>query len=151
MEQTDAAAETRAVGVGRDAHLNVLVLADRNLAALTAVCQPEGITHQQYAALWSLCLADDPDTGIPIGAVADGLINRASDTTRLIDRLERTGLAERVPNPTDRRSVLVRATDDGRRVFATVTPRLQAFHQQQWSALSADELDTLNHLLAKAL
>ena len=64
-------------------------------------------------ALWVLCLADDPDAGLPIGAVADGLLNRASDTTRLIDRLERAGLAERFPNPADRRGVLVRATRAG--------------------------------------
>jgi DNA-binding MarR family transcriptional regulator len=88
---------------------------------------------------------------VPVGAVADGLLNRASDTTRLIDRLEKAGLAERLPNPTDRRSVLVRATAAGRRVFATITPRLQEFHRRQWSRLSASEVDVLHDLLAKAL
>jgi DNA-binding MarR family transcriptional regulator len=78
-------------------------------------------------------------------------LNRASDSTRLIDRLERAGLAERLPNPSDRRSVLVRATARGRRVFAKVTPRLQEYHRHQWSNLSAAEVDTLNRLLAQAL
>jgi DNA-binding MarR family transcriptional regulator len=143
--------EPKAVSVGRDVHVNVLLLAHRNLDALEALCQFEGITHQQYIALWILCLADDPDAGLPMGAVADGLLNRASDTTRLVDRLERAGLAERLPNPTDRRSVLVRATAEGRRVFASITPRLQEFHRHQWSNLAPPEVDTLNHLLAKAL
>ena len=88
---------------------------------------------------------------MPIGAIADGLLNRASDITRLVDRLERSGLAERLPNPADRRSVLVRATPAGRRVFAAVTPQLQEFHRRQWSNLSTAEVDTLNQLLAKAL
>lgn len=144
-------AEPRTVGVSRDAHLNVLLLADRNLRELEEICGAEGATHQQYVALWTLCLADDPDAGVPMGAVADGLLNRASDTTRLVDRLERAGLAERLPHPVDRRSVLVRATAEGRRVFAAVTPKLQAFHRRQWSNLTSDELSALHHLLAKAL
>ena len=143
--------ESSDVAVGRDAHLNVLLLADRNLAILDTICRRHGVTHQQYVALWTLCLAEDADAGIPIGSIADGLLNRASDTTRLVDRLERAGLAERIPNPEDRRSVLVRATEAGRTAFAGVTPELQAFHRQQWSALSASELDILNHLLAKAM
>ena len=96
--------------VGRGVHLNVVLLADRHLAALEEICAAEGLTHQQYVALWTLCLADDSDAGMPIGAIADGLLNRASDITRLVDRMERSGLAERLPNPADRRSVLVRAT-----------------------------------------
>jgi DNA-binding MarR family transcriptional regulator len=151
MTRSSTVAEPRAVAVGRDVHLNVLLLADRNLHELEEICGAEGVTHQQYVALWTLCLADDPDAGVPMGAVADGLLNRASDTTRLVDRLERAGLAERFPHPADRRSVLVRATATGRRVFATVTPQLQTFHRRQWSHLSPDELTTLRNLLTKAL
>ena len=77
-------------------------------------------------ALFVLCLSDEPDAGMPIGAVADGLLNRASDTTRLVDRLERAGLAERFPNPADRRGVLVRATAEGRAVFEAMTPDINA-------------------------
>jgi len=143
--------EPRAVRVGRDVHINMLLLANRSLGVLDEICQAAGITHQQYVALRTLCLADDPGAGLPIGAVADGLLNRASDTTRLIDRLEKAGLAERLTNPSDRRSVLVRATPAGHRAFAEVTPKLQEFHRRQWSNLSAAEVDTLHGLLAKAL
>jgi DNA-binding MarR family transcriptional regulator len=139
------------VRVGRDVHINVLRLAHRSLGVLDEICQAAGITHQQYVALWTLCLTDDPESGLPIGAIADGLLNRASDTTRLIDRLQKAGLAERLANPSDRRSVLVRATPAGHRVFAEVTPKLQEFHRRQWSSLSAAEVDTLRGLLAKAL
>lgn len=137
--------------VGREAHVNVLLLANRNHEALDEICHGEGVTHQQYVALWTLCLTGDPDAGLPMRAVADGLLNRASDTTRLVDRLERAGLVERLANPADRRSVLVRATAEGHRVFRAVTPRLQHHHRRQWSHLSSAEIDTLNHLLSKAL
>ena len=137
--------------MARDVHINVLLLANRSLEQLEEICRTDGITHSQYVALWTLCLADDPDAGVPLGSVADGLLNRASDTTRLIDRLERAGLAERLPNPADRRGVLVRATDDGRRRFAVLTPRIQEFHARQWSNLSRREVEDLRKLLAKAL
>jgi DNA-binding MarR family transcriptional regulator len=151
MQSTQMVREPKPVRVGRDVHVNVLLLANRSLDALEEICQGEGITHQQYVALWTLCLSDDPEAGLPIGAIADGLLNRASDTTRLIDRLERSRLAERLPNPTDRRSVLVRATAEGHRVFDAVTPELQEFHRRQWANLSPAEVDTLNTLLTKAL
>jgi len=143
--------ESRAVARGRNVHLNVLLLANRNLDQLETICRTVDLTHAQYVALFVLCLADDPDAGMPIGAVADGLLNRASDTTRLVDRLERAGLAERFPNPADRRGVLVRATPQGRAVFEVVTPEINALHERQWSNLSVDETRQLDRLLLKAL
>lgn len=151
MASARTAKEPKALRVARDVHVNVLLLANRNLETLEQICQPFGLTHQQYVALWRLCLADEPENGMPIGAVADGLLNRASDITRLVDRLEHARFVERLPNPTDRRSVLVRVTTKGQRVFEAVTPELQAFHRRQWSHLSPAEVTTLHHLLAKAL
>jgi hypothetical protein len=57
------------------------------------ICREEGLSQAQYVALWVLCLSDAPEARLPIGAIADGLLNRASDTTRLVDRLEKGGLA----------------------------------------------------------
>ncbi len=143
--------EPRAVRAARDAHVNVILAANRGLGQLEEICREHGLTHSQYVALWVLCLGDDPDAGLPIGSVADGLLTRAADVTRLVDRLEQAGLAERFPHPTDRRGVLVRATRRGRDIFAAATAEVQAFHRTQWSNLDPAELDTLNRLLVKAL
>lgn len=143
--------ETRDVRRARDVHVDLLLLANRSLDQLEDICRAHGLTHSQYVALWTLCLAPEADTGIPVSAVADGLLNRASDTTRLIDRLERSGLAERLPNPADRRGVLVRATADGRARFAAVTPEIQEFHAGQWDNLTLAETRQLRRLLTKAL
>ena len=146
-----AVSEPKAIRRGRDVHVNVILLANRALDQMEAICQTEDLTHSQYVALWTLCLADGAETGIPVSAVSDGLLNRAADTTRLIDRLEKAGLVERLPNPADRRGVLVRATPAGHERFASVTPKLQAFHAEQWDMLDAAETDDLRRLLAKAL
>ena len=143
--------ESRADRLARETHVNVLLAANRFSDGMDRVCRTEGISEAQYVALWVLCLADDAAVGVPMGSLADGLINRASDTTRLVDRLEHAGLVERLPNPDDRRGVLVRATADGAAVFSRVTPRLKAYHRSQWAGLSNEELETLHGLLARAL
>lgn len=143
--------ESKAVRRAREVHVNILLLAHRTLDQVEEICQTEGTTHSQYTALWTLCLAEAADEGIPASAVTDGLLNRASDTSRLIDRLERAGLAERLPNPTDRRGILVRATAEGRKRFQAITPKLQAFHATQWSNLTAAETASFGKLMGKAL
>ena len=150
MTTTALPKESRAARVGRLAHLNVLIAADRDRDAIEERCKPEGITMAQYATLWVLCLADAPE-GVTTGALADGLITRTPDVTRLVDRLVNAGLAERAQSPPDRRVVLVRPTAKGREVFARVAPRVTEYHEQQWSNLSKSELETLHTLLAKAL
>ena len=145
------ARESRAERLRREVHINVLLASGRFSEGMDQVCRTEGISQAQYVVLWVLCLSDDAATGLPTGAVADGLINRASDVTRLVDRLEKAGLVERRPNPDDRRGVLVRATAEGAKVFRKVEPRMRAFHRAEWAGLSAAELETLHRLLGKAL
>ena len=111
------------MALARDVHVNLLLLSSRSLDALEELCRDEGITHAQYVALWTLCLADDPDAGLPVGAVADGRLNRAPDATRLTDRPERAGPVERGRNPHRRRRGLVRTTDAGGGVAAPGPPR----------------------------
>jgi DNA-binding MarR family transcriptional regulator len=44
-----------------------------------------------------------------------------------IGRLESRGHAERIPNPDDRRSYLVRLTDEGQRLLGQARPRFRAY------------------------
>jgi DNA-binding MarR family transcriptional regulator len=142
--------ESKAARLGRLAHLNVLIAADRDRDAIEERCRVEGITMAQYIALWVLCLADAPD-GIPTSALADGLITRQPDVTRLVDRLVKADLAERRASENDRRVVLVKATEKGRATFAALHPSISEYHEQQWSHLTPAELRQLHELLAKAL
>lgn len=50
------------------------------------------------------------DAEVPVGALGDGLGLSSAATTGLVDRLARTGLARRRPDPADRRRVLVSLT-----------------------------------------
>jgi DNA-binding MarR family transcriptional regulator len=135
----------------RSAHLNVKIAAQRFDGHVEQICRRYNISQAQFGVLWVLCLAPNAKTGMPVGEIADGLITRASDATRLIDRLEAAGLVERLRHPDDRRSVLVRATTAGKRVFKTAAPQIDRYHAEAWSNLTNTELITLDRLLIKAL
>ncbi len=136
--------------LGRDAFITTFIAGNRFTEDIEQCCRAEGISHALYAALWVLCLADTPD-GLPMGALADGLLTRAADTTRLVDRLVRQRLATRKSSEADRRVVLVSATSRGRQLFERLTADIKALHRQQWDALTTDELREVTRLLNKAL
>ncbi|MEM7755331.1 MAG: MarR family transcriptional regulator [Planctomycetota bacterium] len=88
--------------------------------------------------------------GLPVSGIAQHMLTREPDMTRLIDRLEKLGLVERSRCPSDRRRVLVVPTRDGTSVTADLKPALEALHREHLGHLSADEQSTLNQLLHKA-
>ena len=71
--------------------------------------------------------------------------------TAAIDRLERKGLVERVPNPTDRRGSLVRLTDAGRSVVDEAISGQVVAESRLVSVLDPDEQAQLRALLHKLL
>lgn len=135
---------------GREAFINLFLASGKLTADVEKLCRAEGLTMSHYTVLWFLCQRSDGE-GVPMGTVIDGHLNRASDATRLADRLTSLGLIERLSSPTDRRVVLIRTTEAGRAVFERLTRRIQALHREQWSALTAVELRELRRLLGKVL
>ncbi|MFZ5625193.1 MAG: MarR family winged helix-turn-helix transcriptional regulator [Gemmatimonadota bacterium] len=73
------------------------------------VVEREGITLQQYNVLRILRGAGA--SGCPTLDIGDRMIEHAPGITRLVDRLERAGLAQRR-----------RCTEDRRQVFCEITP-----------------------------
>lgn len=136
--------------LGREAFINLYLASGKLSAEVEKLCREEGIAMSHYTVLWFLSHENAPE-GVPMGAVIDGHLNRASDATRLADRLCDLGFLERLASPSDRRVVLVRITGAGREVFERLTLRVKALHREQWKGLGAGELETLNRLLAKVL
>jgi DNA-binding MarR family transcriptional regulator len=71
--------------------------------------------------------------------------------TAALDRLERRGLVERMPNPDDRRGSLVRLTDEGRQAIEAAVDLQADVERRLVDPLSAKELDQLVGLLRKLL
>ncbi len=136
--------------LGREAFINLFLASGKLTAEVEQLCREEQITMSHFTVLWFLSQREEPE-GVPMGAVIDGHLNRASDATRLADRLTTLGYIERLASPADRRVVLVRLTDAGREVFVRLTRRIRALHREQWKALTAKELRELRRLLVKVM
>ena len=60
-----------------------------------------------------------------------------------IGRLESRGHAERIPNPDDRRSYLVRLTDEGQRLLRQARPRFRAYAEAVETRLGEERIGQL--------
>jgi DNA-binding MarR family transcriptional regulator len=69
--------------------------------------------------------------------------------TGILDRLESAGLVERLPNPDDRRAILVHLTKKGRETGLQVMKFMEEANKEFIKGLSADEEKALRGTLKK--
>lgn len=136
--------------LNRDVYIFLNLVATRLSSDVERLCREENLTEAHYRILWVLCLADAAD-GMTMGDIVDGLVNKASDVTRLVDKLEHQGLVKRSPSKDDRRRMIVKLTPAGRRVFARLTPRIKNLHVAQMAGLTEKDKRSLASLLNAAL
>jgi DNA-binding MarR family transcriptional regulator len=77
------------------------------------------------------------------------MINKMSNTTRLVDKLILKGLVERFTCEKNRRKVDIFITDQGLKLLTEIDPVVEEVEAQITSNLSTQELETLNTLLTK--
>lgn len=108
--------------------------------------QKAQLTLQQFNVLRILRgRAPEPATN---SLIKERMLDRMSDVSRIIDRLVMKGLAERRPNPIDRRSVSVHITEKGLEALA-VLEETMLLNDLLCDQLSEDECQLLNTLLDK--
>ena len=78
------------------------------------------------------------------------MLSSAGVTSR-IDRLERRGLVRRLPDPDDRRGVIVELTDQGLEVVDAAVAALAINDRQLLERLDAQEIAELEAVLRKLL
>ena len=118
--------------------------------ALRETLVPYGITGEDWSVLSTLRLRKEGKRSSP-GALARDLELSSGAMTSRLDRLEELGYIRRLPDPGDRRGVVVELTDEGRNAWdaaAEVQGRKEAFFA---SALSHEEQRLLNTLLRKLM
>lgn len=65
----------------------------------------------------------------------------------LVDDLEKAGLVERLPDPNDRRSRLIRATEQGAQRLVATRDAISAAESELLAALSAEQQTSLREML----
>ncbi len=110
--------------------------------------KPAGLSGAQYNVLRILRGAGD--AGLACGEIADRMISKDPDVTRLLDRLEKRGLVTRGRESDDRRVVTTRITDEARALLAELEGPVAELHRQQLSGLGEEKLLRLKALLEEA-
>jgi DNA-binding MarR family transcriptional regulator len=105
--------------------------------------------HQ--AAATALAVIDGAAAPLTPSQVGDRVLIASATTTATLDLLEQRGWIRRVPNPDDRRSVLIEITPDGRATADQLLPGIRAVERSVMSVLSPDERAHLLELLARVL
>lgn len=111
-----------------------------------------GLTMDR-ASVPLLRLLADADRPLRLGELATRLDVEAPHVSRQIQRLEKAGYVERVPDPDDRRAQLVRPTATGRRAVEAVREVLRGWMLEalsDWTTEDLQSLATLNHRMVDA-
>lgn len=111
-------------------------------AHIRRVADELGITASQAIALREL------SAPMTLTELADRMSCEASNAGYVVDRMEKQGLVQRQPHPTDRRAKTLTLTEDGQRCRSNVLDALS--REAPIDALSNGEQDALLGLLRKA-
>jgi DNA-binding MarR family transcriptional regulator len=139
---------THALALEHAAFLAIQRLASDLSQGVAELLKEASLSGPQYNVLRILRGAGGP--GLACGEIADRLIARDPDMTRLLDRLERRGLVSRVRESEDRRIVTTRITPAGLQLLATLDEPISQLHQSQLAHLGAEKLEALLALLKEA-
>lgn len=112
---------------------------------LRAIIKPYDITIQQYNVLRILRGAGQP---LSTSVIRERLIDKMSDTSRMVDRLSKKGLVHRAQCCGDRRLVDISLTESGLDLLRDMELKSCEF-ELCLSGLTSDEAETLNELLNK--
>lgn len=105
----------------------------------------EGISQSQYNIL--RILRGARPQAVKISEIADRMITRDPDVTRLVDRLIKQGLVRRERDSQDRRVVLVEITAAGLALLARLDGPAGGYTEGAMAGLRPQQLRTLDTLL----
>jgi DNA-binding MarR family transcriptional regulator len=104
-----------------------------------------GLSPTQYNVL--RILRDAGENGATCSQVAERMINRDPDITRMLDRLESRGWAVRNRSAADRRVVQVQLSTAGAELLARLDVPVSEWLDSRFSEFGPEQLRTLSSLL----
>jgi DNA-binding MarR family transcriptional regulator len=109
-----------------------------------------GVNRAEGDVLFALRRSGPPYRLLP-SQLSEALLVSSGTLTSRLDRLERKGLIERIPNPSDRRSVEIALTESGRGMADEAVTIHVENERKMLSVLSAREREALNRITSKLI
>lgn len=146
--EADPTPQKRFQTIEQDAFLHLLRTADVLFQGLTSTLKTAGLSPSQYDLLQ--ILRGVGADGLACRAVAERMLTRDPDITRLLDRLEARGLVTRAREGKDRRVITTRITPEGVRLTVELDAPIAQLHQRQLGHMGKQRLRALIRLLEMA-
>jgi DNA-binding MarR family transcriptional regulator len=127
----------------------VRMLSHRMNEASAAWLEPHQLTPAQYNFL-AVLFMQGRKAGVSSRDVGKSMHTTSGTVTSMTDTLEQSGLIKRMPHPSDRRSIVLKLTRKGERRFIEAANTHHARTVAALNELTADEMQTLLSLLARA-
>jgi DNA-binding MarR family transcriptional regulator len=134
--------------LAQEAYLGLIRTASRMADRMDAVLRTEGLSAAQYNVL-RILRGSEPN-GLCRNELRDRLITRMPDVTRLLDRMEESGLVSRERSAEDRRMVTTRITSHGMSLLSRLDAPIDEEHERTLGQLSEDDLRSLIRILRAA-
>src|SRR3954466_11844850 len=109
-----------------------------------------GLNRGEVGALSALRVAG-PQHRLSPTQLRRGLMLSSAGVTSRLDRLEKRGLVARLPDPADRRGIIVELTDEGLRLVDDAVAAKTHADRQLLARLDATDVEALQGLLRKLL
>src|SRR5215467_223418 len=132
-------------GPEQEAYLSLLRTTDLLQTEIEGELKKFGLTATQYNALRILRGAGAE--GLPCSEIGERMITHDSDITRLLDRLQKRGLAERARCKKDRRVIYGKITAEGLKLLGEMDKPLERFGRELLSHVTHADLRKLIVLL----
>jgi DNA-binding MarR family transcriptional regulator len=86
---------------------------------------------------------------VSVSTILESMVQRSSNVTRIVDKLEAKDLVERTLSAEDRRKMDIIITKEGLELLKKLDKKVADFHKPMMNNLSDEELDTLKQLIRK--
>ncbi len=130
------------------AAISLIYCANEINAHNSEIFKPYDITQQQYNAI--RILRGNKGNTTSVQYIKERLLDKNSDTSRLIDRLLKIGYVERKICKADRRSADIQITESGLKLLSEIDHKIKR-EFEPLKELNSIELKSLNGLLDKIL
>ncbi|MCM4155942.1 MarR family transcriptional regulator [Gramella sp. AN32] len=122
--------------------LNLIVTANRVNEELAEILKPFDISSQQFNVL--RILRGQKGKPANLSTIQERMVNKMSNTTRLVDKLIDKKLCERIVCPANRRKVEITISENGLKLLSEIDPLVESFENSYAGKLSEEELNNLN-------
>jgi DNA-binding MarR family transcriptional regulator len=140
--------QTKPLSPEQEVLLTIQRTADAFERRVSELLKPHGISGTQYNVLRILRGAGK--NGLPCGAIADRMVTRDPDITRLLDRLDKMGFIGRERSVKDRRVVTTTITEAGLKLLKQLDKPVQELGFALVRNLSKTQMQELVELLDMA-